>query len=79
VAHSTRGQHPDNLLRATAHLKKHADKRHSEEFNVGAKADLKLQPYVQSSMLSWSNQKLSFKYFGPFRILEQIGSIAYRL
>jgi hypothetical protein len=40
---------------------------------------VKIQPYVQSSLAQRSNQKLSFKFFGPYRILERIGSVAYCL
>jgi len=34
---------------------------------------------VQSSLADRANQKLAFKFFGPFRIIERIGSVAYRL
>jgi hypothetical protein len=40
---------------------------------------MKLQPYVQTTVLSRANQKLGFKYFGPFRISARVGSVAYRL
>ena len=40
---------------------------------------VKLQPYRQTSVVGHSNQKLSMRYFGPFKILEHIGPIAYRL
>lgn len=40
---------------------------------------VKLQPYVQSTLAHRANQKLSFKFFRPFKILERIGSVAYKL
>lgn len=40
---------------------------------------LKLQPYVQSSLAPRANQKLSFKFFGPFKITIKVGKVAYRL
>jgi hypothetical protein len=61
-------------------IKKHVDKYRSErEFSVGTMVYLKLQPYVQSSVTAHANQKLSFKYFGPFKILERVGAVVYRL
>ncbi|KAJ1257003.1 hypothetical protein BS78_K237600 [Paspalum vaginatum] len=61
-------------------MKQHADKKRSEKvFAIGDQVYLKLQPYVQSSMAYRSNQKLSFRFYGPFKILERVGSVAYRL
>lgn len=61
-------------------MKKQADKHRSERvFQVGDPVFLKLQPYVQASLAPRHNQKLAFKYFGPFRILERIGAVAYKL
>ena len=40
---------------------------------------VKLQPYVQTSVASRLNYKLSFRYFGPFKILAKVGNVAYKL
>jgi hypothetical protein len=40
---------------------------------------VKLQPYVQSTLAPRANQKLAFKYFGPYKVLARIGTVAYRL
>jgi hypothetical protein len=40
---------------------------------------LKLQPHIQSSVQHRSSNKLSFKFFGPFKILEKMGNVAYKL
>ena len=69
-----------HLARAKQRMKKQADKHRSERhFNVGDEVFVKLQPYVQSTLAPRANQKLSFKYFGPFTVLERIGSVAYKL
>jgi hypothetical protein len=61
-------------------MKVQADKRHSERsFDVGNYVYLKLQPYVQSSLAPRAHQKLSFRYFGPYKVIEHIGSVAYKL
>jgi hypothetical protein len=69
-----------HLHRAKNRMKKHADEHRSERvFRSDDWVFLKLQPYVQSSLADRSHQKLTFKFFGPFHIIEHIGSEAYRL
>jgi hypothetical protein len=69
-----------NLARAQQRMKYQADKHRQERrFEVGYWVCVKLQPYVQMSVVRWSNQKLSYKYFGPFLILHQVGPVAYKL
>lgn len=69
-----------HLLRAQQRMKVQADKRRSERsFQVGESVYLKLQPYVQSSLAPRANQKLAFKFFGPFKIIGKMGSVAYKL
>ena len=46
---------------------------------VGDVVLLKLQPYVQKSVVSRLYPKIAFKLFGSYKILVCIGSVAYRL
>ncbi|WVZ83842.1 hypothetical protein U9M48_030940 [Paspalum notatum var. saurae] len=69
-----------HLARAKHRMKLQADKYRSERtFQVGESVYLKLQPYVQSSLADRSNQKLAFKFFGPLKIIECVGLVAYKL
>jgi hypothetical protein len=69
-----------HLHRAQDRMKRQADKGRSErQFQVGDQVYLKLQPYVQSSLAPRANQKLTFKFFGPYQVLQHIGSVAYKL
>lgn len=70
----------DHLQRAQLRMKQHADKNRLErQFKEGDLVYLKLQPYIQSSVVARSNQKLSFRYYGPYKVLARVGPVAYRL
>jgi hypothetical protein len=69
-----------HLLRAKQRMKRYADGHRSErQFQVDDWVFLKLQPYVQSSIADRHSQKLAFKFFGPYKVLERVGSVANRL
>ena len=69
-----------HLVRVQQRQKQQADKHRSERsFVVGDMVFLKIQPYVQSSLHKKANHKLSFKYFGPYKIVQKIGDVAYCL
>lgn len=68
------------LLRAQLRQKHYADRNKTErQFQVGDQVLLKLQPYAQQSVVNMPYPKLSYKYFGPYNVLERIGEVAYRL
>ena len=69
-----------HLARAKEHMKRQADKNRSKRsFQIGDKVFVNIQPYVQSSFAPRADQKLSFKFYGPFEVLARIGSVAYKL
>jgi hypothetical protein len=69
-----------HLERVRLRMKHQADKKRTERsFSVGDFVFLKLQPYVQSSVAPRAHHKLLFKYYGPYEVLERIGTVAYRL
>jgi hypothetical protein len=69
-----------HLQRAQDRMKKQADQGRTERvFAVGDRVFLKLQPYCQSSITERVNQKLSFRFFGPYTIIRQINPVAYEL
>ncbi|VFQ82511.1 unnamed protein product [Cuscuta campestris] len=57
-----------------------ADKHRREvHFEVGDLVLLKLQPYRQHSVVTRRSQKLTRRYYGPFRVTAKVWSAAYRL
>lgn len=69
-----------HLARAQNRMKLLTDQKHQDfQFSVGDKVLLKLQPYTQSSVARRPYPKLAFKYYGPYTVMELVGSVAYRL
>ena len=49
------------------------------EFSLGDEVYLKLQPYKQKSLGLRSHLNISPRFFGPFKILQRIEKVAYKL
>lgn len=69
-----------NLLQARDRMKCQADQyRREVTFDVGDYVYLKLQPYRQNSVAFRGSLKLAPRFFGPYQIIEKVGTVAYRL
>ena len=61
-------------------MKKYADmKRLERHFEVGDMVYLRMQPYRMAAFGLIQAIKLTIKFYGPYRILERIGHVAYKL
>lgn len=54
-------------------------KRSNKNFDIGDWVYVKLQAYKQQSVANRQSYKLSPLYFGPYKILDKIGQVAYKL
>ncbi|KAJ0927013.1 putative nucleotidyltransferase, Ribonuclease H [Helianthus annuus] len=69
----------NNLLAARSRQKSYADKRRKAlEFSVGERVLLKVSPW-KGVVRFGKKGKLAPRYVGPFKILERIGTVAYKL
>jgi len=69
-----------SLERAQNIMKMIADRKRTDfHFNVGDQVLLKLQPYTQSSVANRPYPKLAYKYYGPYKVMDRVGTVAYRL
>ena len=61
-------------------MKQQADQHRSEyTFEAGDMVFLHLQPYKKSSLKLKGRHKLAPNFYGPYRILQKIGSVASKL
>ena len=80
TAKQTAAHIKENLLRAQNRMKVQADKNRSERtLEVGDMVYLKLQPYRHTTLSVHKHLKLHSKYYGPFRVLEIVGQVSYKL
>lgn len=61
-------------------MKANADKhRRHVVIGPGDMVFLKLQPYRQKSLARKHNEKLAPRFYGPYKVLQQVGATAYKL
>ncbi|GJY50086.1 putative mitochondrial protein [Tanacetum coccineum] len=69
-----------NLHKAQDRMRQQANsKRRDISFEVGDYVFLKIQPYRQRSLAKRRYEKLSPRFFGPYRITRKVGPVAYKL
>ena len=75
------GTKKENMNLAKNRMKQQTNRHPSEQsFNVGDWVFLRLQQYKQMSLNNTKkDKKLSPKYYGPYKVLQNIGSMAYKL
>ncbi|KAD3640471.1 hypothetical protein E3N88_29694 [Mikania micrantha] len=69
-----------NLAKAQNRMSAQADSHRCEvSYQVGDWVFLKLQPYRQRSLAKKRYDKLTPRFFGPYKIIRQIGQVAFEL
>ena len=68
------------LQKAQVRMKAQMDQHRTERsFQIGDLVFLKLQPYRQTTVAQRSTFKLAPKFFCPFKVLDVISKVAYKL
>ncbi|CAM8941131.1 unnamed protein product [Rhodiola kirilowii] len=70
----------DNLKKAQQRMEQQANRhRLNVEYEVGDWVFVRLQPYQQSTVRNQRTTKLTRRYYGPFKIMQHVGKVAYRV
>lgn len=70
----------NNLLKARDQTRRYANNHRRELiFQEGDWIFFKLQPYRMRSLARKPNEKLSPRFYGPYKVIQKIGEVAYRL
>ena len=70
----------DNLSTTQNQQKMYADRGRVEtQFEVGDLLYLCLQPYRQSTLKQNGAKKFKPRYYGPYRVIQRVGEVAYEL
>ena len=54
-------------------------KRREQSFSLGDKVLVRLQPYRQMYVAHRVSHKLAKRFYGPFTVLERVGTVAYKI
>jgi hypothetical protein len=69
-----------NLQQAQQRMKKYADIKLTErQFELGHKVYLRLRPNRQMTLAHHQSLKLTPRFYGPFTIIQKVGTVAYEL
>ena len=53
--------------------------RTDRDFEAGDWVYLMLQPFKQTSLSMHTNRKLASQFYGPCKVIEKVGQVAYKL
>ncbi|GKB89285.1 ty3-gypsy retrotransposon protein [Tanacetum coccineum] len=69
-----------NLVKAQDRMRNQANtKRREQSFQEGDYVFVSIQPYRQKTLAKRRYEKLSPRFYGPYRILRKVGLVAYKL
>jgi hypothetical protein len=69
----------ENLTQAQARMNKYANAKKQRQLDVGDMAYIKMHPYRMAAFGIRQFIKLTSKFYCPFRVLQKIGKLAYKI